>query len=106
MMGETMTKPKDVKVTVLPPAGQDVFFQEYQFDEDLPGRGGPEGMTHAGTRGTDPIVYLKRAQPTRRQEKPPKYGSKAQQTKLKKAEKELAGHENKDAIMKILRSGL
>lgn len=102
-MGAKMAKPK---ITILPPAEQDVFFQEHQFDEELPGRGGPEGASHAGGLGIDPIRYEKGKYKERKKQKAPSYGSKAQQTKLKKAEKELEGHENKEEIMKILRGGL
>jgi len=101
-----MAKNKEVKVTICPPAEQTVFFQEVQFDEDLPGRGGPEGTTHAAGRGTDPVRYLKGEYPDQKPKLPSVYGSKAKETKLRKAEKELEGHENKEAILKILRSGL
>lgn len=98
---------KQPKVTILPPAEQDVFFQEVQFDSELPGRGGEGGMTNDGNRGTNPVLYLQGKYPERKTlSKSPKYGSKTQQDRLKKAEKELANHENKDAILKILRSGL
>jgi hypothetical protein len=101
----TKTK-KEVKVTICPPAKQTVFFQEVQFDEELPGRGGLEGSSHAD-RGTDPVRYLRGDYATEKSKLPSgTYGSKARETKLKKAEKELEGHENKKEIIKILRSGL
>lgn len=99
-----MSKPK---VTILPPAEQDVFFQEIQFDLELPGRGGAEGMTNSAGRGTDPIRYANGKYVERqRLKKSPEHGSKTRLDRLKKAEKELAGHENKKAILKILTSGL
>jgi hypothetical protein len=104
-MAAMMTKLKEVKVTICPPAEQDAFFQETQFDAMLPGRGGEQGATQSGNRGTNPITYWNGGYAHQRQGKAPKYGSKAHQTKLRKAEKELEGHENKDAILKILRSG-
>lgn len=101
-----MNNPKDVKVTICPPAEQDVFFQETQFEDELPGRGGAKGATQAAGRGTCPIRYWNGEYPEQKFKKPPTYGSKAQQRKLKKAEKELKGHKNKKAIMDILRGGL
>jgi hypothetical protein len=97
---------KEPKITICPPAEQDVFFQETQFDDNLPGRGGQEGKSNSAGLGTDPIRYCQGKYPDYKSQKAPSYGSKAQQTKLKKAEKELEGHENKDEILKILRRGL
>jgi hypothetical protein len=109
MMGETMTKPKDVKVIVLPPAEQDVFFQEQQFDRGLPGRGCAEGMSNSRKRGTDPIKYLYTKQgDSGRKETLARNANvglaKSKKKKLRAAEKELEGHQNKDEILKILRS--
>lgn len=86
---------KSVKITICPPAEQDVFFQENQFDEEI-------------GRGTDPIAYVRGSVPDY---KPPlpidaKRGLKAKKEKLDKAERSLEGHDNKKQIMKILRSGL
>lgn len=88
----TMSKPK---VTILPPAEQDVFFQETQFEETL-GQGVDPRQWEAGkTTAVTP-------EPTRTTE----YGLDVMKARLKRAEKALEGHKNKDAIMKILRSGL
>lgn len=80
-----------VKVTKLPPAPQDVFFQEQQFDDGL-------------STGTDPGAYWRGSLPSQRAKTPPIYGSVVKKDRLKKAEKALDGHENKNEILKILRS--
>lgn len=87
---ETMEKPK---ITVLPPAPQDIFFQETQFDEEI-------------GSGVDPIRWWQGSVSENRNPLPSAYGLTVQKNRLKKAEKELEGHEHKDEIMKILRSGL
>jgi hypothetical protein len=82
-----------VKVTKLPPAPQDVFFQEQQFDDSL--------------SGTDPNFYMRAGFKDFRKashRQPPAYGNSVKKGRLKQAEKVLDGHENKDEILKILRS--
>ena len=86
-----MNKPKDVKVTICPPAEQDEFFQEQQFDDSLGG-------------GTDPLAYWRGNLPHQNYKRPPTYGNAVKKDRLKKAEKALEGHENKEKILKILRS--
>ena len=86
----TMKKPK---ITICPPAEQDVFFQETQFDEGV----GP---------GVDPIRWWQGNVSETRNPRPSAYGLTVQKNRLKKAAKALEGHEHKDEIMKILRSGL
>lgn len=93
-----MTEDKRVKVTLCPPAPQTVFFQETQFDESL-------------TEGADPIKYevgRDGHSDTGSQEQLARNANiglaKSKKKKLKKAEQELEGHENKEEIMKILRS--
>jgi hypothetical protein len=81
---------KAIKVTKLPPAPQDVFFQEHQFDDDL--------------SGTDPGTYLRGSFSRSKSKHHPGYGNAVKKGRLKKAEKSLAGHENKNEILKILRS--
>ena len=99
-MGATMSKPK---ITVLPPADQDVFFQEQQFDKEIPGGS-------IGNRGQDPIKYTQSGPrfDIALREKNARNANvglaKSKKRKLKTAEKELEGHENKDEILKILRS--
>ena len=83
-----MSRPK---VTILPPAEQDVFFQETQFDLDM-------GV------GTDPLAYWRGNLSDFRPHRPPTYGNTVKKDRLKKAEKALEGHENKEEILKILRS--
>jgi hypothetical protein len=80
-------------ITVCLPAEQDIFFQEMQFDPDL-------------GEGTDPVKFWQ-GNPLFSSPKPlpPVYGRKTKSDRLKKAEKALEGHENKEEIMKILRSG-
>lgn len=96
-----------VQVKKLPPAPQEVFFQEHQFEKDLPGRSGPEGTSQSGNRGTDPTVYWRGGYSDRKKlPRSPLYASKVKETKLKNAEKDLKDHENKKQILKILRSGL
>jgi len=98
---------KQPKITILPSVEQDVFFQEIQFDSELPGRGGVEGMTNGGNRGTNPTLYYQGRYSERKElRKAPIFGLKAQERKLRNAEKELEGHDNKEAILKILKSGL
>jgi len=98
---------KNIKITICPPAPQDVFFQEQQFEENLPGRSGLDGTSQSGNRGTDPIVYWRGGYSSRKKlPRAPLYASKAKETKLKNAAKDLKGHENKEEILKILRSGL
>jgi hypothetical protein len=97
------------KITKLPPAVQEEFFQEYQFDRGLPGRGCAQGMSNSRSRGTDPIkyLYIKQGDSGRRETiaRNANVGlAKSKKKKLKRAEKELEGHENKEAILKILRS--
>lgn len=83
---------KRVKVILCPPALQTVFFQETQFDQDL--------------KGTDPNAY------TRGQlmefdsdsAAPSGAGTFVKKKRLAQAEKALEGHENKEEILKILRS--
>lgn len=84
---------KKIKVTICPPAPQDVFFQEHQFDDSL--------------GGTNPIVYLDRT--SKMKTKTPSSltrATEARREKLAEANKALERHANKKAIMKILRSGL
>ena len=62
---------KKPKITILPPAeDQEEFFQECQFDPELPGRGSTFGMMDGGDRGTDPIKYYngKYSRSTRKQD--------------------------------------
>jgi len=82
-----------VKITRLPPAPQTVFFQEHQFDEEL-------------GEGVDPTHYEKFGSHlgTKANRKPHGNPSAAKKKKLKKAEQALEGHENKEAILKILKS--
>lgn len=80
------------KVTICPPAPQTVFFQQNQFDKRL--------------NGTDPIQYVRgNTQDLRKKKHLPSYGTKVKKQRLVKAEKALDGHENKEAIMKVLRTG-
>jgi hypothetical protein len=79
-----------VSVKKLSPAPQDVFFQDYQFDDDL--------------SGTDPGTYLRGSFSQGKSKHHPSYGNAVKKGRLKKAEKALVGHENKDEILKILRS--
>ena len=81
---------KTVTIKKLPPAPQEVFFQEYQFDDDL--------------SGTDPGIYLRGSFSQGKSKHHPSYGNAVKKGRLKKAEKALAGHENKNEILKILRS--
>lgn len=78
------------KVTICPPAPQTVFFQEEQFDDRL--------------GGTDPQAYWRGQTPDDRKSGVLKGASKVKSNRLKKAKAALKGHENKDEIMKILRS--
>ena len=78
--------------TICPPAPQNVFFQEVQFDPEL-------------ESGTDPIAFWQGNYPSPSPKFPPLGGQKVKNDRLKKAEAALEGHENKDEIMKILRSG-
>ena len=78
------------KVTKLTPAPQDAFFQEQQFDDAL--------------SGTDPNHYLRGVGGHFRKHKHNSYGNVVKKGRLKKAEAALEGHENKDEILKILRS--
>ncbi len=82
---------KPAKVTICPPAPQEVFFQEGQFDEKL-------------GDGTDPIRYIRGSMSEQKGKLPPSYGRKVKKDRLKRAEKALEGHENKEEILKILRS--
>lgn len=41
-----------IKITILPPAEQDVFFQEVQFDPDLRRAYMPEGTSHIDRQGS------------------------------------------------------
>jgi len=82
---------KKIKVTVCPPAAQDVFFQEQQFDDAL-------------GAGTDPMPYWRGSLPSQKAKTAPAYGNAVKKDRLKKAEKALDGHENKEAILKILRT--
>jgi hypothetical protein len=92
-----------VKVTKLDPVEQEEFFQEHQFDDRL--------------RGVDPNVYLRRKFKGKNLdggnadfvERTATFGrnkglAKLKKTRIKKAEAQLEGHENKEAILKILRS--
>lgn len=89
--GATMSKPK---ITIVPPVEQDVFFQEHQFDEEL-------------GAGMNPIRWWQGSTSDAPKEpKAPKYGAKIKADRLKKAEKALEGHENKEEIMQILKRGL
>jgi len=83
-----MSKPK---ITVLPPADQDVFFQEQQFDDSL--------------GGTNPHAYWRGQTPDTKKSPILKGANKAKQKKMKAAEKVLEGHENKEEILKVLRGG-
>lgn len=80
-----------VKVKVIPPVPQDVFFQEHQFDESL-------GV------GTDPNAYWRGQTPNQKMSPILRGASRAKKSRLKKAKKALEGHENKEEILKILRS--
>ena len=80
-----------VKVTKLPPAPQEAFLQEQQFDDAL-------------GAGTDPILYWRGSLRSEKPKKHPSYGNTIKKDRLKKAEKALEGHENRDKILKILRS--
>ncbi len=76
-----------VKVKILPPAPQTVFFQEHQFDEDLNG-------TNPDFRGytvPEPKAYTN-------------VNGQGRKERLKRSERALDGHENKEAILKILKS--
>ena len=84
-----------VNITIYPPVSQDIFFQEVQFDPRL-------------GRGTDPEHYEKfGSKETSKEEQKPLRGntSEAREIRQKRLEKELEGHENKDAILRILRAG-
>lgn len=92
-----MSKPKDVKVTICPPAEQDEFFQEQQFDSRLADAVNPIAY-ELGYWHHYPDMGEKMARNAN-------VGlAKSKKKKLKRAEKELEGHENKEAILKILRS--
>ena len=80
------------KVTLCPPAPQDTFFQEHQFDEAL--------------KGTDPHAYTRGQLPNFNSysDNPPGAGRFVKRRRLEQAEKALEGHENKDEILKILKS--
>lgn len=80
-----------VKVKIIPPAPQTVFFQEHQFDEDL--------------GGADPVQYLHNSKPEPKRKHHPAFGERVRKARLKKAKQALEGHENKEAILKILRGG-
>ena len=80
-----------VKITRLPAAPQEVFFQEHQFDEDL-------------GQGTDPQAYWRGQTPHQKSSPILRGANKVKKSRLKKAAKALEGHENKEAILKILRS--
>jgi len=82
---------KTIKVTICPQAPQEAFFQEQQFDDGL-------------GAGTDPILYWRGSLPSQKSRTAPAYGNAVKKDRLKKAEKELDGHENKEEILKILRS--
>lgn len=86
---------KKVIATICPPAEQEVFFQEAQFDEDL------------GT-GVDPIRWEDGKTPSvaASPKRTPEYGREVLKARLKRAEKALEGHENKEEIMKVLRRGV
>ena len=87
-----------VKITKLPPAEQDVFFQDVQFD---PGIG----------EGTDPILYWRGVITTRGKKgrgfKSPDPNQEVQTQNAKqsrRAEEAIEGHENEKKILKILKS--
>jgi len=102
-----MKKANKTRIKIIPTPPQEVFFQETQFDEELPGRGSDIGKSENGTMGTDPVKYYNYGSSKRKSERvSPSSESKAKENKLKDAEKELDGHENKKEILKILRSGL
>lgn len=83
---------KKVEVTLCPPAEQEVFFQEQQFDEDL-------------GRGTDPRAYVNGSLMIFGAPDPANpNGPSVKRKRLKAAEKALEGHENKEAILRILRT--
>lgn len=93
MTGAMMSKPK---ITICPPAEQDVFFQETQFDENI----GP---------GTNPILFwqgnIRIPSDKERTARNANVGlAKSKKKKLKEAAIELEGHESKEEILKILRS--
>jgi hypothetical protein len=46
-------RPKMIPVTKLPPAEQDVFFQEEQFDPDLRIGHKPQGTSHISRQGSE-----------------------------------------------------
>lgn len=82
-----MSKPK---VTICPPGPQEVFFQEHQFDSSI--------------GGTDPVQYWRGNTHEEKSSPILKGANKVKKKRLKDAEKELRGHENRDAILKILKS--
>lgn len=83
---------KKAVVTICPPAEQDVFFQEQQFDEAL-------------GDGTNPIRWWQGNMPSKEKSrrKNTGYGRAIIKDRLRKAEAALDGHENKDKILKVLR---
>jgi len=82
---------KKVAVIICPPAEQEDFFQEQQFDDTL--------------GGTDPLAYWRGSLPDKKFDRSILKGAqKAKSKRLKDAEKALDGHENKEEILKILRS--
>lgn len=102
---------KEIKITILPPSDSGEGFQDTMFDPDLPGRGSLLGMTEGGTRGTDPIKYYNgkwsQSDPGKREQKARNANvglAKAKKKRLKAAAAALDGHENKEEILKILRS--
>jgi hypothetical protein len=91
-----------VKITKLPPQEQHVFFQEHQFDASL--------------GGEDPIMYTEKKWykghstsglapgAAERGQKENQIARRIKNKRLRQAKKALDGHENKEAILKILRS--
>ena len=86
---------KKVEVTLCPPSEQEVFFQEAQFDEKLGAGIDPQ-------RWEDGKIPSGQGSPKRT----PEYGREVLKSRLKRAEKALEGHENKEEIMKVLRRGV
>lgn len=101
----------EIKITILPPSDSGEGFQDTSFDPDLPGRGSPLGMTEGGNRGTDPIKYYNgkwnQVDTGKREQKARNANvglAKAKKKRLRVATVALEGHENKEEILKILRS--
>jgi hypothetical protein len=88
-----------VKITKLPPQEQHVFFQEHQFDYDLGGEDPVQFVERKWRKG--PSMNSQEPDNGRKSSTP---ASRAKKKRIKRAEAALEGHENKEAILKILRS--